>query len=50
MFECYFFKWFISSVFEKRCEITLLFSFGQIFEQEFTKLMHFLSFCQLRMA
>ena len=32
---------------EKRCEITLFISFDQIFEQEFTKIKHFLSFCQL---
>ena len=42
MFEIY-------SVFEKRCEITLFISFHQIFEQKFTELIDFLSFCQLHM-
>ena len=37
-------------VFEKRCEITLFISYGQIFEQKFTKITHFLSFCQLRIS
>jgi hypothetical protein len=35
---------------ELRREVTLLFSFGQIFEQKFTKLSDFLSICQLRFA
>ena len=35
---------------ELRREITLLFSFGQIFEQKFTKLTNFLSICQLGFA
>jgi len=43
-------KFKISYVSEKRCEITLFISFHQIFEQKFTKIVAFLSFCQLRIA
>ena len=43
MFEIY-------SVFEKRCEITLFISFHQIFEQKFTELIDFLSFCQSHLS
>ena len=41
---------FIMNVSEKRCEITLFILFDQIFEQKFTKLFVFLSFCQLGLS